>query len=69
MTKPDFAQMIRDLERRTGLSNARIANRIGVPPSTLNSWKNNPSVDPLFTHGVALLDYYVEHCGREIPTV
>jgi len=59
--------MIMDLEAKTGLSGAKIASRVGVPATTLNSWKNQETVNPLFSHGVALLDYYVEHCGREIP--
>lgn len=66
--QPDFSQMIFLLEKKTGLSGAKIARRIGVPPTTLNSWKNVRN-DPLFSHGVKLLDYYVQECGREIPVL
>lgn len=66
MIKVNFSQMIFDLEKETGLSAAKIAKRAGIPPTTLNSWKNG-EVNPLFSHGVALLDLYVEKVGSEIP--
>ena len=66
MSLLNFSQMIFNLESKTGLSGARIAKRVGIPATTLNSWKNG-EVDPRFSHGVALLDYYVTHCGTDIP--
>jgi len=62
---PDFSSMIFDLER-ADLRLSQIARRTGIPPSTLSSWKNGV-VDPSFSKGVALLDFYVQHCGTNIP--
>lgn len=63
---PNFRQMILDIQKATGQSNAATARRIGLRPTTLNNIKNR-NHDPLFSHGVVLLDYYVSVCGREIP--
>jgi len=63
----DWRELVFSLERKTGLSDAQIASRIGVPPSTLNSWKNGNVREPKFSHGLAAVELYVEHCGRQIP--
>lgn len=68
MKHPDFREMIFAMQKKTGLRAYQLAARIGVADSTFNTWKNR-QVEPLFSHGVALLDFYVKHVGPEIPTL
>ena len=62
-----FRETILRLEQQTGLKGAQIARKINVPPTTYNSWRNGVSRDPGFHRGLALIELYVNHCGREIP--
>lgn len=63
----DFRETCLRLEQTTGLKGAQIARRLGVPPSTYNSLKNGVSRDPSFSLGLSVIEFYVDHCGREIP--
>lgn len=63
----DFRETCLMLEKATGLKGAQIARKINIPPSTYNSLKNGLSRDPGFHKGLALIELYVDHCGREIP--
>jgi hypothetical protein len=65
---PDFREIIFLLGRHTGLPDYRIAQKVGMAPGTLSSLKN-ASRDPLYSHGVALLDLYVKEVGREVPVL
>ena len=65
----DWRELVILIRRKTGLSDAQIARRIGVPASTLNSWKNGNVKEPKFSRGLAAVELYVEHCGRQVPYV
>jgi hypothetical protein len=57
----DWPTVIMDL-RRVGLSYAQVSRSLGIPPTTLQSWREGH--EPRHAVGNGLLLYHAQQCGK-----
>lgn len=51
----DWFKIFSDL-KRAGINNSEVARRLGVPPTTIASWKNG--VEPKYSDGARLIELH-----------
>lgn len=67
MLAPDWSTIIMRLSQTLRISNAQLAERLGVNTTTLSGWKN-AGCEPRYSSGHKLVCLYKKTVSEDIPT-